>query len=100
MTVVIGANGLALVTVACAQANTVNGFASFMSFELSGANTLAASDSNSVYFVHPTGNQAKRASATVLLKGLAAGSTTFTAKYRGNGNTASFDNRHIAVIPL
>jgi hypothetical protein len=100
-TVVIGANGLALVTLSAdLQNTTLNAFAA-MGFAMSGANTLAASNTNALYNKASVAGNSLRMSYTVLLTGLTPGSTTFTAKYqRIVGGTANFSTREISVIPL
>ena len=75
-----------------------------MSFVASGANTLAASDDRSLSWTGRNAGETFRGSATYYLSGLAAGSTTFTAKYRTetgtSGHTNAFSNRSIIVLPL
>lgn len=70
-----------------------------MSFAVSGANTIAASDAHCVGVGES--NPDHRVSATTILTGLTPGSTTFTAKYHNIGSgTTHFLDRDIAVIPL
>jgi hypothetical protein len=73
-----------------------------MSYAVSGAKAAAAVDANAVILA---GAAVERASATSVLSGLTAGSTTFTAQYRthGTGNlncTHDYANRAMMVIPL
>lgn len=101
VTATIGSSGKALVFLRAQASGAASAKAMFMSFALSGANTVAASDAFSC------NNQGASAltpdssiSAMFLLKNLAAGSTTFKAKYRTTAGIANFYNRHFAVIPF
>lgn len=96
VTVTVGVNGIALVTIGCAQANTAGNYNN-MSFAVSGASTVAAADGNAM---SNNGTTFLSASKTVMLTGLTAGSNTFTAKYDTTGGTATFQNRQISVVPL
>lgn len=105
VTVTIGANGLALVGISSRMANnTTNGFC-FVSFEVSGANSISASNSNAIMFQNSGGGVGATIGKTVLLTGLNPGSTTFKMKYvvqtgGGGSGTGTFANRTIFVIPL
>jgi hypothetical protein len=68
-----------------------------MSFAVSGASTVPASDDRALVVA---GNDLVRASATSLVTGLTAGSNTFTAQYRVNQGIGTFQVRDIIVIPL
>lgn len=92
----------ALVTVTAGISNTVSGSQiSAMGFAISGATTVAASDSFSLQ------NQALAAvagaqivaSASFYVTSLTAGTNTFTSKYRVTGGTGSFALRSIIVEP-
>ncbi len=100
------------VTVTCAAQAIVGistnvgaslGFAALMSFAVSGASTVAASNSTCI---GPWGGAVNgmtwRLGGIFLVTGLTAGSNTFTAKYfSGNAtSTASYGDRRIFVIPL
>jgi len=95
VTATIGSRGLALVTFSCEMSNS-GGF-NVVSYAVSGANTIAASDDISVV---TSVTAAETYSRTVLLTGLTAGSTTFTMKYRVTAGTGTFLRRRIAVVPL
>lgn len=71
-----------------------------MSYEVSGATTVAAGDTWAVAFTASATNASVRSGMTYLHTGLNAGSNTFTAKYRVNGGTGSYVNRRITVLPL
>lgn len=94
VTVTIGANGLALVIITAEFFNSTSGNM-FVSFVASGANTIAASDTNGLLAGTLT-----QASWSKVLTGLSAGSTTFKLKYRVSAGTGNFLNRSISVVPL
>lgn len=100
--VTIGASGLAIVLLGASIWCASGGGGGRMSFDVSGANTLAADDSRAIMQnaeqtgVHEIGTVGR----AILLTGLSAGSTTFKAKYKGISFNVAFSNRHIAVIPL
>lgn len=96
VTVTIGANGLALVILGALIDNSTSGF-SFISFVASGANTIAAADNNAALHYNTNDSTVSR---VILLTGLSAGSTTFTAKYKVNSGTGTFTYRTLAVVPL
>jgi hypothetical protein len=75
VTVTINTSGNALVTVSALLYNSTGNDAS-MSFALTGTNIVAATDGHRLM---KTGGEGIQASYTVLLTGLTAGSTTFTA---------------------
>ena len=102
VTVTIGSTGKALIAMHSGLANATAGIASFMGFTISGATTLAASDSTAIGFTSATSAVGIRCGSTLVLTGLNAGSTTFTAKYRmdpGVGPMTGVDRR-LAVTPL
>lgn len=72
----------------------------FASAAVSGATTVASSDTNSISMQPATaaGNSI-RVSAAFFLTSLNAGSNTFTMQYRVTAGTGSYDRRHLAVIP-
>jgi hypothetical protein len=102
VTATIGANGLALVNLYSLLQNSQASSISYVSFAVSGANTLAAADGNAlIYTTPPSGaNWYNAMGATFLLTGLTAGSTTFKMKYRVNANTGTYSARQISVVPL
>ena len=95
-TVTIGANGLALVLFGAGLYTTAA--QKYMSVAVSGATTTAAADTEAI--------RKDDASFTItqsrqhLFTGLAAGSTTFTAKYRVASGTGNFFARYLIAIPL
>lgn len=102
VTVTIGANGLALVSIYANMLNTAASSHVHVSFAVSGANTQAAADGFDIEYVTPPSGASWNfaGSATFLLTGLSTGSTTFKMKYRANSSTGTFSNRKITVVPL
>lgn len=105
VTVTIGANLVALIIITASVASSAAGAGAAVSWAASGANTIAAADTQAFYFINAalTGSVSavSHGSAIFFATGLTAGSTTFTAKYRASGSgTATFDTRSITVIPL
>ncbi len=101
VTVTIGASGMALVLLYAAIGNNTAGSISYVSFAVSGANTIAAADNSSLSFQIASGaGNAGACGSPFFLTGLATGSTTFKMKYRVSGTTGNFSNRRIAVIPF
>lgn len=71
-----------------------------MSFAVSGATTLTASDDYKFEIYTSTGQIVVSGCYSVVLTGLTAGSNTFTCKYKASSGTASFYNRRIYVMDL
>lgn len=98
VTVSIGINGMALVILTGSLAGSATTCYPTMGFVVSGANTIAATEADSLYI---EGTSEANISFTKLITGLTAGSTTFTTKYeRQITGTGSFRFRKIQVIPL
>lgn len=96
VTVTIGSTGKALVGIYAAYSNPSGNFA-LMAFAVSGATTVAATDTACLQ-ANVTSDV--RNGAVVIQSGLNAGSTTFTAKYKATGGTANFNGRTLWVTPL
>jgi hypothetical protein len=99
VTVTVGASGKAQVSLICAGYSAAGGTYARVTCQLSGANTLTATNNaaNSILF----NNNYMQTGVTFLLTGLAAGSTTFKMKYRmDSAGTGTFLNRTISVVPL
>lgn len=106
VTVTVGTNGKLLVGLGAPEiGNTVANAFCIMSFVLSGANTLAAADSNSAthqsYAANARGGQFR----VVLLTSLNAGSTTVTANFKvqtggGGAGIGTWVNRNLWALPL
>lgn len=96
VTVTVGASGTVLVWL---YANIYdNSGRGWVSVDVSGANTIAASDSNGGVATAIGTTTLGTVSVPVLFTGLSAGSTTFKMKYRAGQYTPSFFNRRIIVI--
>lgn len=101
VTVNIGANGVALVQISAEMFNAASGSGSQMAFAVSGANTIAATNINSIGGASASNGAWLVLSGVFMVTGLNPGSTTFTLEYRARvGSTASFSNRAISVVPL
>lgn len=100
VTVPIGSSGMALVIVKADIA--VTGSDGYVSYALSGDNTVAATDTKCLRLGYQYAASTGGLSAMFLETGLTGGYTTFKLKYKsGNaGNTQTFSNRRIAVIPF
>lgn len=84
-------------TMCASMLNSVSG-QNFFSVAVSGATTLAASDSNGLF--KPIGpSSVERPSITVPLTGLTAGVNTFTMKYKVGTGTGTFADRRMHVRP-
>jgi hypothetical protein len=88
----------AFVIVTTYSYNATSGTATYMSYAVSGATTIAAGDSTSVSLLGmKTGGQEWSNSAMYPVT-LTAGSNTFTSKYKTSSGTGTFANRSIIVI--
>lgn len=92
VTIEIGSNGIALVGFAM-QSGAAQ---SLMSIEVTGANSIVATDDHALYN-SVTNFQYGR---THVFTGLASGSTTFTAKYRVISGTGTFLRRSLWALAL
>lgn len=72
----------------------------YMSFAVSGASTIAASNDNSINFSHVAGGYTVKLGGHIYLSSLTAGSNTFTAQYAKASGSPTIGYRHLAVIPL
>ncbi len=89
-----------LVIVSAAIDNNTIGGQAITSAAVSGATTLAASDTRALINRTSTANYTMSASYSILLTGLTAGSNTFTMKYRVAAGTGAFQDRTITVIDM
>lgn len=95
--VTVQSGTIAMVWIYCNQYNT-SGTAAWMTFEISGDTTLAASDTNAVQM---QGTDGDRCGAGILVDTLTGGTNTFTARYRvSTSGTGYFSQRRIAVWPF
>lgn len=90
----------ALVTISCTAKHSGLGVLIRMGWAVSGATTLAASDTYAAAVTSPVAGYYFQMSRTVLYSSLTAGSNTFTAKYYGGSATASFLRRDITVVAI
>jgi hypothetical protein len=105
VSVTIGVNGLAFVSLQSFAANTTANAKSYVSLVASGANTLAASDAIGMEVQAYAAGAEIQMGTSFMLSGLTPGVTVFKMKYRvdtgGSGaGTGTFKNRRISVIPL
>lgn len=74
---------------------------SYVSVAVSGATTVAASDNFSIRYRDPMDDSTVfSGSYAYMFTGLTVGSNTFTMKYRCNGGTTTFSNRHLMILPF
>lgn len=92
----------ALVMMHCFVTANTNSEYAFYTFDVSGATTSTPNDNRAVYFARYTTQIGMSCGTTVLVTGLTPGTNVFTAKYRSSNatNTATFDNRRLAVLPF
>lgn len=90
----------AFVMVNARQSNSTGSAECYTSFAISGATTLAASDTFALFFQPDTAGRNNRASAGLIVTGMVAGSNTFTSNYRVSAGTGTFSNRQIVAIPF
>lgn len=108
-TVTLTTGTKAIITISCiainnvANANAESGVTA-MSFAVSGASTISASDTRSAQGPQIHTSHYNTRSATIYLDTLTAGSNTFTAKYRVAGSlatgTGTFYYRHMTVTAI
>lgn len=89
----------ALVFISCQLTNNTGSVGSFMSYVVTSATSVAATDSSALAHYPSTAGLPIQASRAVF-QVVTPGSNNFTAKYRAAGNTATFSQRSIAVIPF
>jgi len=98
--VTVNAGTACLVSIYASLQNSTSGAVAKMSYAVSGASTIAASDVTAISLTTAAANQAIRTGMTFLQTPLTSGSKTFTAKYAVSAGTGSFVNRRITVLPL
>ncbi len=97
-TVTTGAHALVIVTAFCYNATAFR--SAQMSYAVSGASTIAASNANGLNVRSAGATEWQRLSVVSLIT-VTAGSNTFTAMYSAaTGGTAHFRTRSIIVVPL
>ncbi len=100
VTVVVGASGSVFIALSSYVLNSGLNGEGYVSVDVSGANTVAASDANGLFYQSYANNAETQMGDSFLMTGLTAGSTTFKMKYRVTAGTGTFKNRRISVIPL
>lgn len=100
VTVTIGPSGILLVGFDARIDNNTAAKWSAMSFALSGGNTRAAGDGEAIEVNQNVAALPLHFGASYMITGLAAASTTITAKYRVRDGvtTGTFDERRLWVI--
>lgn len=88
---------MALVHMYTSYVNTGATNINLMTIEVSGATSIAANDQ---YAIGGDSGTGVRATSSLIVTGLTPGSNTFTAKYRVNAGTGTFQDRRLVVIPL
>lgn len=102
ITVTVGNSGKLLVGISCSDAqNSTTNAQAWISFALTGSNTVAAGvNTLELKYQAYTNNAAGSIAGTAMLTGLTPGSTTVTMKFRASANTATFAGRLLWVLPL
>lgn len=98
--VIVPSSGIIQVSVTATIQCSASGQYGFMYFTMSGANTMAAQQTYSLFHGNFVGasSTALQATATFLMTGLAAGATTLVAKYaRAFSGNVSFSDRKMIV---
>lgn len=91
----------ALVLLSAQLTNATIGNTANMSFAVSGATTIASSDSYPLMMTPYASNVFHAGTRHVLLENLLAGSNVFTCQYKsGAATAANFRTREITVVPL
>ena len=90
----------ALVIVSAQMSNDTGGETCFMSYALSGATAVSASDNRALMYESGAANDQIQHSFAEIRTGLTQGSNTFTAKYRVTGGTGTYLRRFISVLPF
>ena len=78
--------------------NGAGGITEFqMTYSVSGATTVAASETNGCRHTITGGNQGLEVSMHRMVTGLTAGANTFTLNYRAPGGIATYNQRYLTV---
>ncbi len=97
----VPSSGAVMVCIYAQIGGNAAGAQGYMSFAMSGNNTAAASDDTAIMARYSASSSLMGwLGSPFVLTGLTPGSTTFKAKYKSGGGTATFSARRIAVIPL
>lgn len=91
---------MALVIMSSRMGNAAAGANSWVSYAVSGASTIAASDNYALSYDSPVAGSTLYATYATIEPSLTAGSNTFTMQYRASSSTATFGSRRLSVIPF
>lgn len=92
--------GKALVYVSAKMSNSSSDTFTGVSFSVSGATSISASDTRGAYFNGLPAGEAIEIGAMSLVESLNSGTHTFTMKYKVGSGTGTFWHRRITVIPF
>lgn len=99
VTVTTGTKALVMIT--CELEMTATTDRAFMSYAVSGATTIAASDAFALNMKIAAAQTIDAHSYAYIVTGLTAGSNTFTTQFRSSsGSTVYFANRRISVVDM
>jgi hypothetical protein len=98
VTVTTGTSALVWINAQCF--NSTSNAGCWFSFTVSGASSVAASDTWAGLTDGVTLNDVNRFGVPHLITGLTAGSNTFKMQYKVDAGTGNFQRREIVVIPL
>lgn len=99
-TVTTNTGSRALIFIRCAMENSGANDSSFMTFEVSGASSFAASDTFAINIDGLAAASRMRIGSMYMISTLTGGSNTFTAKYKVSAGTGTFLSRQLAIFPL
>lgn len=97
VTVDIPATGRVMVTFSCKMKSNGASTRTFASVDISGANTISATESRGVSV---TGDGFWAVDSTQVYTGLSEGNTTFQMAFKVGTGTSTIDDMRIAVVPL
>jgi hypothetical protein len=97
VTLTTGTKALVIIT---SRANAGGAETAYMSYAVSGATTIAASDEQAAITRTPVTSTDRYRYSLASIPTLTAGSNTFTAKYRSSAGNSAFQDRNIFVMNL
>lgn len=103
LSVTIGDSGVLMVGISCLIQPTSDNDGGAVSVALSGANTVASSDSKRISFIGMIINAQAEFGKTLVFTGLNPGATTVTMQYKDlfdTGNDVGYGNRELWAWPL
>lgn len=98
-TVTVDTGPFALVIWGAQMSNSTADLSTRMSIEVTGASSIAESDTRALSFDPSSANGIFQGSHAVFYDDLTPGSNTFTAKYRVAGGTGTYLRRRLIVLP-